>query len=124
MMCCTFSLAIMFLTCGAPGTLRVMIGVGNTATNTAVLNTTYINNSPAVVGVVFALLFTDNPGSVVFTKSAYLVLDRVGSNNFTLGNISRGHYVVLAFEVGGNGRLRVGRTSPAAVGGVIVYGQG
>ena len=93
------------------------------APNTVTLSASYIENSPAM-GVVFALLFTDDGGSVNFAKSVYLVLDRMESDQFMQGNISEGDYTVLAFDVEGNGRLEVGQSSPAAVGSVVVSGQG
>ena len=98
------------------------IGVDSPAPNTVTLSAAYIENSPAM-GVVFALLFTDDAGSVNFTKSVYLVLDRE-SDQFMQGSISGGDYTILAFDVEGNGRLEVGQSFPAAVGSVVVSGQG
>ena len=99
------------------------IGVDSPAPNTVTLSAAYIENSPAM-GVVFALLFTDDTGSVNFTKSVYLVLNRIESEGLTQGNLSRGDYTVLAFDVEGNGRLEVGQSFPAAEGRVSVSGEG
>ena len=100
-----------------------MIGVTNTEANIVTLQATYVENSPAV-GVVFALLYNDRGGSVSFINSVYLVLDRVGPDSSVRGNLSQGHYAVVAFEVQRNGRLQIGRTLPASVASVIVYGKG
>ena len=46
------------------------------------------------------------------------------SKGFTQGNITRGHYTVLAFDVEGDGGVSLGERSPAAVASVAVSGQG
>ena len=80
------------------------IAVDSPAPNAVTLNASYLENSPAM-GVVFVLLFTDDAGSVNFTKSLYLVLDRVESSNFLQNNVTQGRYDVLAFDVEEDGRL-------------------
>ena len=90
------------------------------APNAVTLNACYLENSPAM-GVVFVLLFTDDAGSVNFTKSLYLVLNRTESTNFLQNNITQGHYNILAFDVEEDGRLW---SSPAVQETVTVSGEG
>ena len=96
------------------------IAVDSPAPNAVTLNASYLENSPAM-GVVFVLLFTDDAGSVNFTKSLYLVLDRVESSNFLQNNVTQGRYDVLAFDVEEDGRLW---SSPAEQETVTVGGEG
>ena len=96
------------------------IAVDSPAPNAVTLNANYLENSPAV-GVVFVLLFTDDVGSVNFTKSLYLVLDNVQSSRFIQHNVTRGEYSVVAFDVESNGRPW---NSPATEDRVIVTGEG
>ena len=96
------------------------IAVDSPAPNAVTLNASYLENSPAV-GVVFVLLFTDDAGSVNFTKSLYLVLNNMESNGFIQHNVTRGEYSVVAFDVESNGRLW---NSPAAQDRVIDTAEG
>ena len=97
-----------------------IIGVDSSSPNAVTLSASYIENSPAV-GAVFALLWTDDAGSVDFANSVYLVLDRVQSDQFVQTNIGRGNYTVLAFDVEQDGRAN---RVPAAEGTVTVSGRG
>ena len=91
------------------------------APNAVTLNASYLENSPAM-GVVFVLLFTDDAGSVNFTKSLYLVLDNVAdSSNILQSNVTQGRYNILAFDVEEDGRLW---SSPAVQETVTVSGEG
>ena len=90
------------------------------APNAVTLNASYLENSPAM-GVVFVLLFTDDAGSVNFTKSLYLVLDRAESSTFLQNNVTQGRYDVLAFDVEEDGRLW---SSPAVQETVTVGSEG
>ena len=96
------------------------IAVDSPAPNAVTLNASYLENSPAM-GVVFVLLFTDDAGSVNFTKSLYLVLDKVESSGFIQHDVTRGEYRVVAFDVESNGRLT---NSPAVRDRVIITGEG
>ena len=90
------------------------------APNAVTLSVSYLENSPAM-GVVFVLLFTDDAGTVNFTKSLYLVLDKVQSSAFIKHDISQGEYSVVAFDVESNGRPW---SSPAVQDRVIITGEG
>ena len=96
------------------------IAVDSPAPNAVTLNASYLENSPAM-GVVFVLLFTDDAGSVNFTKSLYLVLDNVESSGFIQHNVTQGEYSVVAFDVESNGRPW---NSSAAPDRVIITGEG
>ena len=96
------------------------IVVDSPAPNAVTLDASYLKNSPAM-GVVFVLLFTDDAGSVNFTKSLYLVLDNVQSSGFIQHNVTRGEYSVVAFDVESNGRPW---NSSAAQDRVITTGEG
>ena len=96
------------------------IAVDSSAPNAVTLNASYLENSLAM-GVVFVLLFTDDAGSVNFTKSLYLVLDNVESSGFIQHNVTRGEYSVVAFDVESNGRVW---NSSAAQDRVIITGEG
>ena len=96
------------------------IAVDSPAPNAVTLNASYLENSPAM-GVVFVLLFTGDAGSVNFTKSLYLVLDRVESSGFIQHDITPGEYSVVAFDVESNGRPW---SSPAVQDRVIITGEG
>ena len=96
------------------------IAVGSPAPNAVTLTASYLENSPAM-GVVFVLLFADDGGSVNFTKSLYLVLDRAESSNFLQINFTQGYYDVVAFDVEEDRRLW---SSPAVQETVTVGGEG
>ena len=96
------------------------IVVDSPAPNAVSLTASYLENSPAM-GVVFALLFTDDAGSVNFTKSLYLVLDNVESSGFIHNNVTRGEYSVVAFDLEEDGRPW---SSPAVQERVVVNGEG
>ena len=97
------------------------IAVDSPAPNAVTLNASYLENSPAM-GVAFVLLFTDDAGSVNFTKSLYLVLDNVAdSSSFIQNNVTQGRYDVLAFDVEEDGRLW---SSPAVQETVTVSASG
>ena len=57
------------------------IGVSSAAPNTVSLSASFSEIS-AAEGVMFVLLFTEESGSVSFTDSVYLVLERAQSNQF------------------------------------------
>ena len=67
------------------------------------------------------LLFTDDAGTVNFTKSLYVVLDKVESSGFIQLNVTRGEHSVVAFDVESNGRPW---SSPAVQDRVIIAGEG
>ena len=96
------------------------IAVDSPAPNAVTLNASYLENSPAM-GVVFVLLLTDGAGSVNFTRSLYLVLDKAESSNFEQMNVSRGGYIVVAFDVESDGRPE---DSPAVQAAVTISGEG
>ena len=91
--------------------------------NAVELSATYVDNSPAL-GALFMLLFNDADGTVDYTQSVYLVLDRNTSSGFLQDNVTEGYYTVLAFDVEGDGGIPLGEHSPAAVASVDVSGEG
>ena len=99
------------------------IGVSSAAPNTVSLSASFSEIS-AAEGVMFVLLFTEESGSVSFTDSVYLVLNRAQSNQFMQANITQGQYTVLAFDVEGNGKLEPRQSSAAAEESIRVSGQG
>ena len=96
--------------------------------NAVDLSASYVENSPAV-GVLFVLVLTDGVEDMdtnqPMDQQIYLVLDRESSDQFMQENITQGDiYAVLAFDVESNGTLVLGINSPAAVGSVVVHGEG
>ena len=95
--------------------------------NAVDLSASYVENSPAL-GVLFVLVLTNGVGDMdtnqQMDQPIYLVLDREGSDQFMQENITQGDYTVLAFDVESDGTLVVGINSPAAVGSVVVHGEG
>ena len=86
-----------------------------------------MENSPAL-GVLFVLVLTNGVGDMdtnqLMDQPIYLVLDRESSDQFVQDNITQGDYTVLAFDVESDGTLVLGINSPAAVGSVVVHGEG
>ena len=99
------------------------IGVSSAAPNTVSLSASFSEIS-AAEGVMFVLLFTEESGSVSFTDSVYLVLERAQSNQFMQDDITQGQYTVLAFDVEGNGKLESRQSSAAVEESIRVSGQG
>ena len=95
--------------------------------NAVDLSASYVENSPAV-GVLFVLVLTNGVGDMdtnqQMDQPIYLVLDRESSDQFMQENITQGDYTVLAFDVESDGTLVLGINSPAAVGSVVVHGEG
>ena len=95
--------------------------------NAVNLSASYVENSPAV-GVLFVLVLTNGVGDMdtdqQMDQPIYLVLDRESSDQFVQENITQGDYTVLAFDVESDGTLVLGINSPAAVGSVVVHGEG
>ena len=95
--------------------------------NAVDLSASYVENSPAV-GVLFVLVLTNGVGDMdtnqQMDQPIYLVLDRESSDQFMQENITQGEYTVLAFDVESDGTLVLGINSPAAVGSVVVHGEG
>ena len=97
--------------------------------NAVDLSASYVENSPAL-GVLFVLVLTNGVGDMDtnqpmdVNQPIYLVLDRESSDQFMQENITQGDYTVLAFDVESDGTLVLGIHSPAAVGSVVVHGEG
>ena len=95
--------------------------------NSVDLSASYVENSPAL-GVLFVLVLTNGVGDMdtnqPMDQPIYLVLDRESSDQFVQDNITQGDYTVLAFDVESDGTLVLGISSPAAVGSVVVHGEG
>ena len=91
------------------------------------LSAIYVENSPAL-GVLFVLVLTNGVGDMdtnqQMDQPIYLVLDGESSDQFMQENITQGDYAVLAFDVESDGTLVLGINSPAAVGSVVVHGEG
>ena len=96
------------------------IAVSSPQANTISLSASYVENSLAL-GVLFVLILANGVGG---NQPIYLVLGRERSNQIMQGSITRGSYTVLAFDVEGDGSLALGSSSPAAVGFVMVHGEG
>jgi hypothetical protein len=94
----------------------------NAATNAVALSASFVENSPAL-GVLFILLFTRGIDGVDYSKSVFLVLDRTMAMSY-MQNVAGGDYTVLAFDVEGDGRVKLGPGSPAAIESISVEGQG
>jgi hypothetical protein len=94
----------------------------NAATNAVALSASFVENSPAL-GVLFILLFTSGIDGVDYFKSVFQVLDRTMAMGH-MQNVSGGDYTVLAFDVEGDGRVKLGPSSPAAIESISVEGQG
>ena len=95
--------------------------------NAVDLSASFVENSPAV-GVLFVLVLTNGVGDIdtnqQMDQPIYLVLDIESSDQFMQGSITQGDYTVLAFDVESDGTLMLGINSPAAVGSVVVHGEG
>ena len=91
--------------------------------NAVDLSASYVENSPAL-GVLFVLVLTNGVEDMDTNQPIYLVLDRERSGQFMQENITQGDYTVLAFDVESDGTLVLGINSPAAVGSVVVRGEG
>ena len=95
--------------------------------NAVHLSASYVENSPAL-GVLFVLILTNGVGDMdtnqPMDQQIYIVLDRESSDKFVQENITQGDYTILGFDVESDGTLVLGLNSPAAVGSVVVHGEG
>ena len=78
--------------------------------------TQYFNYSSAV-GAFITLMFTDgdNDGSINFTRSVYLSLDKKVSQNYMLPNLYPGKYLVYVYDIERSGKLNGGVNYPASM---------
>ncbi len=75
-----------------------------------------------------AFLFIGNDdgpdGSINFTRSVYLSLNKKLSQNYTLPfDLYPGSYLVYVYDIESNGRLRVGINYPATMNQLLLFGN-
>lgn len=91
--------------------------------NTMELGASFVQDSPSQ-GVLFVLLWTEDGGGVDYSRSMFLAVRKSMADEHVRGNITRGHYTVLAFDIEEDGRVESGQNSPAAMKNVSIYGEG
>ena len=62
------------------------------------ITTEYFEYSTAM-GALYIFIFINEDRSIDFNKSIYLPLDRSSSNNYTLPDISPGHYQMSVYDI-------------------------
>ena len=86
-----------------------------TVDNTSHLLTTEYFKYSVATGALVIIIFINKDGSVNFSRSSYLSLDRNASLNYTLpDDLTPGLYHVFAYDIEGNGRLLNGVGYPAS----------
>ena len=63
------------------------------------ITTEYFEYSTAM-GALYIFIFINEDRSIDFKKSIYLPLDRSSSHNYTLSDISPGHYQMFVYDIG------------------------